>query len=434
MLPPLKEGQKLDLNELTAIERFTRAPARYTEAGLVKVLEEKGIGRPSTYAPTISKIMEENRGYVVRESRDGDERAYRVLTLSNNQVASKTKTEMAGAVKNRLFPTEIGMTVSDFLEENFDRIMDYGFTSSIEARFDHIADGKEEWTKMLRDFYDPFHKDVLVITETAERVTKERILGKDPETGRTILTRLSRRGPVIQIGAPDELLPDEKPRYANFPPGMNMDDIELEGALKLFELPKTLGEYKDEPVIVGAGRYGPYVRWGDQYVSLGRNADPHEVDFEMAMVKVKEKEEENRPIATYEGEPVTKGKGRFGPFIKWQKLFVNVPVRYDWESLTEAEALELLKAKIEKEANRYIHNWESEKISIQNGRWGPFIKYGKVNVKLPKVDDAKMTPEQAKELTLEDVKAIIEEDLPGSFSKEKAKAKAKPKPKPKKKK
>ncbi|MEL7222331.1 MAG: type I DNA topoisomerase, partial [Bacteroidota bacterium] len=255
MLPPLKEGQQLDLNELTAIERFTRPPSRYTEAGLVKVLEEKGIGRPSTYAPTISKIMEENRGYVIRESREGDEREYRVLTLANNEVASKTKTEMAGAVKNRLFPTEIGMTVSDFLEENFDRIMDYGFTSTIEARFDHIADGKEDWTKMLRDFYDPFHKDVQIITETAERVTKERVLGKDPETGRTVLTRLSRRGPVLQIGAPDELLPDEKPRYANFPPGVNMEDIDLEGALKLFELPKTLGEYKGDPVIVGAGRY-----------------------------------------------------------------------------------------------------------------------------------------------------------------------------------
>ncbi|MEL7220365.1 MAG: topoisomerase C-terminal repeat-containing protein, partial [Bacteroidota bacterium] len=190
---------------------------------------------------------------------------------------------------------------------------------------------------------------------------------------------------------------------------------------------KTLGEYKGDPVIVGAGRYGPYVRWGDQYISLGRKADPHAVDLEMAMVKVKEKEEENRPIAMHEGEPVTKGKGRFGPFIKWQKLFVNVPKRYDWDTLTEEEAIELLKAKIEKEANRYIHNWEGEKISVQNGRWGPFIKFGKVNVKLPKVDGAKMTPEQAKELTLEQVKDIIEEDLPGTFSKPKSKTKKKKK-------
>ena len=418
MLPPLEKGQLLDLDTLLATERYTRPPARYTEAGLVKDLEEKGIGRPSTYAPTISKIMEDNRGYVVSESRDGEERAFRVLTLQNNTVRAETQTEMAGAVKNRLFPTEIGMTVSDFLEEYFVRIMDYGFTSKIEARFDDIAEGKEDWTKMMHEFYGPFHDDVMEITESAERVTKERILGKDPETGKTVLTRLSRRGPVIQIGAPDELIPDEKPRYANFPPGVNMDDIDLEGALKLFELPKVLGVYQDKEVSVGAGRYGPYVRWGDAYISLGRGADPHEVDLEAAMVMVKVKEKEDKPLATYEGHPITKGKGRFGPFIKWQKLFVNVPKKYDWDTISGEEAIELLQTKVEKEANRYIQNWEAEKISIQNGRWGPFIKFGKQNVKLPKVGDEKMDAEQAGELSLEQVKAIIETELPGSFKKE----------------
>lgn len=431
MLPPLSEGQQLPLNILTATESFTRAPARFTEAGLVKALEEKGIGRPSTYAPTISKIMEENRGYVVRESRDGVDRDFRVMTLQNDSVKAETKTEKAGAVKNRLFPTEIGITVSDFLEEHFDTIMEYGFTGDIEERFDNVAEGKEDWTKMLREFYDPFHTNVQVITETAERVTKERIIGADPETGRTILVRLSRRGPVVQMGAPDELLPDEKPRYANLPAGMEMDDIDLEIALKLFELPKNLGEFEDKEVIVGVGRYGPYVRWGDAFISLGRGADPHAVDLEMALEKIAVKKKEDEPIAFHEEDSVTKGKGRFGPFIKWRKLFVNVPKRYDWDNLTEAEALELLKAKIEKEANRYIQQWDAENISIQNGRWGPFIKYGKVNVKLPKVDKEKMTPEQAKELSLEDVKAIIEEDLPGSFSNKKAKAKPKAKPKAK---
>lgn len=427
MLPPLNEGQVLPLQILTATERFTRPPARYTEAGLVKALEEKGIGRPSTYAPTISKIMEENRGYVVRDSREGFEREYRVITLENNAVQLATETEKAGTVKNRLFPTEIGMTVSDFLEENFDRIMDYSFTSKIEQRFDDVADGKEEWTKMLREFYEPFHDHVQEITETAERVTKERIIGKDPETGKTVLTRLSRRGPVIQMGAPDELLPDEKPRYANLPNGMEMEDITLEIALKLFELPKTLGEYEGKEVIVGVGRFGPYVRWGEDYISLGRKADPHEVDFDLAKEKIEIKKEEDRPIAHHEGDPVTKGKGRFGPFIKWRKLFVNVPKRYDWDNLTEEEALELLKAKIEKEANRYIHRWDDEDISVQNGRWGPFIKYGKQNVKLPKVGKEKMNQEQAKELTLEQVKAIIEEELPGSFPKGGKKKKAKKK-------
>ena len=429
MLPPLNEGQVLPLQTLTATERFTRAPARYTEAGLVKALEEKGIGRPSTYAPTISKIMEENRGYVVRESRDGVDREYRILTLENNNVTVKTDSEKAGAVKNRLFPTEMGMTVSDFLEEYFDRIMDYSFTSQIERRFDNVADGQEQWTKMLREFYEPFHDNVQVITETAERVTKERIIGQDPETGRTVLTRLSRRGPVIQLGAPDELLPDEKPRYANLPNGMEMEDVTLEIALKLFELPKTLGNYEEKEVVIGVGRYGPYVRWGEAYISLGRNADPHAVDMDMAIEKIEVKKEEDRPLAFHEGEPITKGKGRFGPFIKWQKLFVNVPKKYDWENLTEEEAIELLKAKIEKEANRYIQRWDDEQISIQNGRWGPFIKYGKQNVKLPKVGKEKMNGEQAKELTLEQVKAIIEEELPGSFPKDGGKKKKKAKKK-----
>ncbi|MEL6659035.1 MAG: type I DNA topoisomerase [Bacteroidota bacterium] len=427
MLPPLTEGQVLPLNNLTATERFTRPPARYTEAGLVKALEEKGIGRPSTYAPTISKIMEENRGYVVRESRDGVDRSYRIITLENDAVEVKTDSEKAGAVKNRLFPTEMGMTVSDFLEEYFDRIMDYGFTSEIEERFDNVAGGREQWTKMLREFYEPFHDNVQVIIETAERVTKERIIGQDPDTGRTVLTRLSRRGPVIQMGAPDELLPDEKPRYANLPDGMEMEDVTLEIALKLFELPKTLGEYEDKEVVIGVGRYGPYVRWGEAFISLGRRTDPHSVDMDAAIEKIEIKKEEDRPLAFHEGEPVTKGKGRFGPFIKWQKLFVNVPKKYDWENLTEEEAIELLKAKIEKEANRYVQRWDDEDISIQNGRWGPFIKYGKQNVKLPKVGKEKMTSEQAKELTLEQVKEIIEEELPGSFTKEKKKKKTKKK-------
>ncbi len=432
MLPPLKKGQVLPLEVMTATERYTRPPARYTEAGLVKALEEKGIGRPSTYAPTISKIMEENRGYVVKDPKDGVERNYRVLTLKSNAIDAVTKTEITGAVKNRLSPTEMGMTVTDFLDEHFDRIMDYSFTVDIERRFDGIADGKEEWRKMMKEFYTPFHADVEYITENAPRVTKERILGKDPASGHTVLTRLSRNGPVLQIGAPDELGEDQKPRYANFPPGVSMDDIDLEGALKLFELPKKLGEYDGLEVTVGSGRYGPFIKWGDQYISLGRQADPHSVDFEQAMVLVLEKKKENTPITTYEGHPITKGKGRFGPYLKWQKIFVNVPKRYDWETISAEDSLELLKAKIEKEANRYIHNWEKEKISVQNGRWGPFIKFGKVNVKLPKIGKEKMTPEQAKELTFEDVKKIIEEELPGSFKEKKKATRKKPAAKKKK--
>ena len=415
MLPPLKEGQNLPLKVMTATERFTRPPARYTEASLVKELEEKGIGRPSTYAPTISKIMEEGRGYVVKESRDGEERSYQVLTLKGGAIEAETQTEITGAVKNRLFPTDMGMTVSDFLEEHFANIMEYSFTADIEEKFDDIAEGGEEWTEMLRAFYHPFHADVEKTLEEADRVTRERILGTDPESGRTVLTRLSRRGPVIQLGAPEELDEGEKPRYANFPPGMSMEDIDLEGALKLFELPKDLGSYEGQDVSVGAGRYGPYVKWGDKYISLARGEDPHGVDMERAKELILEKKKADEPLATYKGEPITKGKGRFGPFVKWKSTYANVPKKYDFDNLSGADAITLLEAKLEKEANRYIQQWESEKISIENGRWGPFIRFGKKNVKLPKVGSDKMTAEQAKELSLDDVKEIIEAELPGSF-------------------
>ncbi|RME98634.1 MAG: type I DNA topoisomerase, partial [Bacteroidetes bacterium] len=401
MLPPLQKGQVLPLRELVATERFTRPPARYTEAGLVKALEEKGIGRPSTYAPTISKIMEEKRGYVVRKSLEGEERQFQVLSLRNNHISTETKTELAGAVKNRLFPTEIGTAVVEFLDEHFKRIMDYDFTVDIEERFDKIAEGKEDWVEMLRNFYGPFHADVEHILENAGRVTKERILGIDPETGRTVLTRLSRNGPVLQLGKPEELLPDEKPRYASLPPGASMEDMDLAQALKLFELPKTLGEVDGLEVVVNNGRFGPYIKWGDTFISLAKGEDPHSVGLERARALIAAKKEADRPVLLYEGEPVTKGKGRFGPFLKWKNLFVNVPKRYDFDRLSQEDILELLKAKIEKEANRYIQRWDDENISIQNGRWGPFIKFGKQNVKLPRVNKEKMTAEQAKELTLE---------------------------------
>jgi DNA topoisomerase-1 len=362
---------------------------------------------------------------VVKENRDGEERQFRILTLQNGAILGKTDTEMTGAFKNRLVPTDMGMTVSDFLGEHFSNIMDYSFTANIEERFDHIADGKEDWRKMLSDFYEPFHADVERTLEEAERVTKERILGKDPETGRTILTRLSRRGPVIQMGTPEELGEDEKPRYANFPPGLSMEDVDLAQALKLFELPKQFDDYEGKEVLIGAGRFGPYVKWGDQYISLPRGEDPYGVDRDRAIELIKDKKKADEPLATYKGFPITKGKGRFGPFVKWQKTYANVNKKYDFDNLTGAEALEILEAKLEKEANRYIQQWEKEKISIENGRWGPFIRFGRKNVKLPKVGSEKMNAEQAKELTLEDVKEIIEAELPGSFKEKKAKAKKK---------
>ena len=421
MLPPLKRGQILQLNNMSATERFTRPPARFTEAALVKKLEELGIGRPSTYAPTISKIMEEGRGYVTKESREGVERKYTVLNLAGGQISKKQDSEVTGTVKNRLFPSDLGITVSDFLDEHFDKIMDYNFTAGIEKKFDRIATGGQEWTKMLNEFYGPFHATVEDTLENAERATGERILGKDPETGRTLLTRITRNGPVAQIGTQEELEEGEKPKYANLRPGQSIETITAEEALKLFELPRVLGNYMNEEISVGAGRYGPYIKYGEKkFVSIPRTEDPLKISMERAKELINEKEKAEAPVGTYKGLPIQKGKGRFGPFLKWNNLFVNIPRRFDPETIELEQMHELIEAKVQKEANRYIHQWPDEKITVENGRWGPYIKFKKKNVKIPKKNDGtRVTSEEAKDYTLEDVKKLIELEIPDAFAKKK---------------
>ncbi|MFN7326434.1 MAG: type I DNA topoisomerase [Chitinophagales bacterium] len=428
MLPPLVVGQALQLNEMTATERFTRPAARFTEAGLVKKLEELGIGRPSTYAPTISKIMEENRGYVVKESRPGEERPYRVMTLQNDQIKSHLAKEMTGATKNVLYPTDMGMMVTDFLDGHFDKIMDYGFTAGIENRFDDIAAGKVEWAKVIDDFYKPFHVLVEHTLVAADRVSGERILGLDPVSGRTVLVRMSKLGkPVIQIGTGEELEEKEKPRYANLRVGQNLETLTLQEALSAFALPRSLGEFQGQEVTVNTGRYGPYVKFGEStYVNLGKMDDPFEITAERAVELIKAKLEADRPAGEYLNIPYTIGKGRFGPFLKWGDLYVNIPKSISPEHITAAEAAQLIAAKVEKESNKYIHLWEEEKISVENGRYGPYIKFGKVMLNLPKVEGAKMTADQARALTLADVKEIIEKEIPGAFEK-KTKSKSKKK-------
>ncbi len=437
ILPPLKVGQVLDLSVMNATERFTRPPARYTEAGLVKKLEELGIGRPSTYAPTISKIMEANRGYVSKESSDGVERKFQVLTLQKGEIAKKTETEMTGVFKNRLVPSDMGMLVVDFLSEHFGDIMNYSFTADIEKHFDIIASGGEEWSKMLGDFYTPFHANVEETLENADRATGERILGKDPVSGRTLLVRMSRFGPLVQIGQPEELEEDEKPKYANLRPGQSIETIDMESALELFKLPKTLGQYKEQEVIVGVGRFGPYVRFGESFISLDKGEDPMGVEMDRAIELIEIKKKADAPIGTYKGLPITKGKGRFGPFVKWNDMFINIPRKFDPDTITLDETYTLIEAKIEKEANRYINRWEDMGIDIENGRWGPFIRFKKKSIKIPKIDGEKVTSEMAKDITLEEVKKMIEAEIPDAFASKKkakpaAKAKAKPKAKAKK--
>lgn len=417
MLPPLSVGQVLALNEMSAVERFTRPPARYTEASLVKKLEELGIGRPSTYAPTISKIMEANRGYVSKEVRDGVERSYKIMKLKDGQVNTTTDTETTGAIKNRLVPSDLGMLVSDFLSEHFSNIMTYSFTAEIEKNFDHIASGGQQWNDMIDEFYQPFHATVEDTLENADRATGERILGKDPESGRTLLVRMSRFGPLVQIGNQEELGEDEKPRYANLRPGQSLETINFDEALELFKLPKNLGDYQGHEVIIGVGRYGPYVKYDGSFISLGRGTDPLEVTKEQAIELIEEKKKADAPVGTYKGLPITKGKGRFGPFLKWNEMFINIPRRFDPETITHDEMYELIAAKIEKEANRYIHKWDDLKIAVENGRWGPFIRFGKKSIKIPKIDGQRVTSEQAKEYTLEDVKKMIEAEIPDAFTK-----------------
>lgn len=409
MLPPLRKGQKLDLKSMTAKESFTRPPARYTEASLVKKLEEQGIGRPSTYAPTIEKIMEEGRGYVTKESREGEERKFSILTLADNRITEKQDTEITGATKNRLYPSDMGMVVTDFLEEHFEKIMDYDFTANIEKEFDAIADGNLEWQAMLSRFYGPFHQSVEQTLEEADRFKGERILGIDPETGLQIIARISRFGkPLVQKGHFDELEEGKKPDYANLKIGQSIDTLTLEDALQLFELPREFEPFEGKAVVVTSGRYGPYMKWGDQNISIPRGEDPYQVTQERAYQLIREKKEADKPVITYKGEPVTKGKGRFGPFLKVGSLYVNIPKRYDPDNLTQDEMIGLIENKIEKEANRYIQKWDKEKIALENGRWGPFIRYKRKSISLPrKSDGEKYTKEELMEWTLEDVMKIV---------------------------
>jgi len=407
MLPPLKIGQKLDLNEMTGTERYTRPPARYTEAGLVKKLEELGIGRPSTYAPTITKIMEADRGYVIKENKEGEDRNYAIIQLKNGKITHKTGKEKTGAIKNHLVPTDMGMVVTDFLEEHFDNVMDYSFTADVENELDTIAEGKMEWRSMLRKFYTPFHELVDETIETADRAKGRRDLGVDPKTGYKVLVQLTRFGPVVQIGDREELPEGEKPKFANLKRGQSMETINFDEAMELFQLPKTLGDYQGEEVLVNNGRYGPYVKYGDSYVNIPRGEDPLDMELNRAIELIKQKQKEDAPILQYKGMPVTKGKGRFGPFIKWNDMFINVSKKYDFDNLSKEDITELIDAKVKKEENRFVKQWPEENIAIENGRWGPFIRFKKKSYKLPRENGKAMTSERAETLSLEEVKKII---------------------------
>ena len=413
MLPNMKNGESLENNYITATERFTRPPYRYTEAALVKQLEELGIGRPSTYAPTISTIV--SRNYVEKGSIEGSEREYLQVTLQNQKLKEKVLTETIGSDKGKLVPTDIGMIVNDFLVENFENILDYNFTAKVEQDFDDIAEGKEEWTKMMKNFYADFHPHVKHVEENAERESGERILGEHPESGRTVLVRLGKYGPMAQIGAPE----DEEKKFASLRPDQQLHLVTFEEVLDLFKLPKTLGIFENEEVEVNNGRFGPYVRFGKLFISIPKGMDPLDIDMSFAKELIDEKKRADAPIYIFDEKPVQKGVGRFGPFIKWDNMFINVNKKYDFDNLSDEDIIELIEDKKKKESEKLIQEWPEEKIKIEKARWGRFnIIKGKTKVELPK-------DTQADKMTLEEVKDILSKKSPKKKTAAKKKTTAK---------
>lgn len=392
MLPTLKEGEPLTNKNITATERFTRPQPRYTEASLVKKLEELGIGRPSTYAPTISTIQ--NRGYVERSTLEGELRNYQLLRLVNNTIEKKTLTERVGADKGKLIPTDIGSVVNDFLVAHFDTIMDYNFTANVENSFDLIAEGSENWTEMLGKFYTHFHPIVENVEKNSGRETGERLLGTDPKTGRPLSVRLGRYGAMAQIGNPEDA---EKPIYASLLAGMSIETITFEEALKLFELPRHLGIVDGKNVEVNVGKFGPYVHYGDTYISLAKGEDVFSVTLERAKELISEKKKADAPIAFYEGAEVTKGVGRFGPFIKWNNIYINVTKKYNFDRLCPKDVEELIESKLQKEQEKVVKQWDEGEIRLEKARWGRYtLIKGKTKIELPKETDVEtFSKEQA---------------------------------------
>ena len=406
LLPKVTVGDQLALKSMTATQRFTRPPYRFSEASLVKKLEELGIGRPSTYAPTISTVQ--NRGYIEKGNSEGTQRTYLQLHLEEQTLKEAMLTEMVGANKGKLVPTDIGMIVNDFLVTNFKSILDFNFTAQVEQSFDDIANGTKEWTDMLNVFYNAFHPTVEEVKEKAQRESGERVLGEDPKSGRVVKVRLGKFGPIAQIGESEE---EEKPVFASLNPDQQLGTITFEEALRLFELPKSLGNFKEEEVIVNNGRFGPYVKFNNKFISLPKGLLPSDLDLATAIELIKEKEKADAPIYHHNDLPVSKGVGRFGPFLKWSGMFINVNKSYDFDNLSEQDIVKLIEDKIQKEKDKVIHDWSEEGIRVEKARWGRSnIIKGKQKVELSKEIDAK-------QLSLEEAIQYLEAQKPSKRKK-----------------
>ena len=409
ILPDVKIGDNLKLNSMESIQRFSRPPSRYTEASLVRKLEELGIGRPSTYAPTISTIQA--RGYILKGENEGIERNYKKIKLEQEKISSTIATEKVSSEKGKLIPSDIGIIVNDFLVNNFEEILNYNFTALVEKNFDKIASGNEDWSKMIENFYTKFQPVVEDVKENASRESGERILGEDPKSGRIVRVRLGKFGPIAQIGVADD---DEKPVFASLQVNQTLESISLEEALILFKLPRKVGDYDGNEITANNGRFGPYIKYADSFVSIPRNISPFDIDLDMAIELIQEKEKANLPIHEYKNFPVTKGKGRFGPFIKWNNLFINVNNKFDFENLSLEDIEFLIDDKLKKEEEKIIKVWETENIKIEKARWGRYkIIHEKGFVELSKDSDPS-------KFSLNEVKNIISQNK-SSRSKKKTK-------------
>lgn len=348
LLPPLKKGQVLVHQGIMATERFTQRPARYTEASLVRKLEELGIGRPSTYAPTISTIQQ--REYVEKGEKAGEERSFDTLTLKDNKITDITRTEITGAEKSKLFPTDTGTVVNDFLTEYFPDILDYNFTASVEKEFDEVAEGEKAWTAIMKNFYEGFHTSVVTtLAIKTERKVGERLLGEEPGTGKPVSVKIGRFGPVVQIGSADD---EEKPRFAQMKKGMSMETITLEEAMELFKLPRKLGEYEGKTVTIGVGRFGPYIQHNSKYVSLPKDLDPMEVTMEesIELILAKREAEAKKHIKSFEEAELEILNGRYGPYITYQGSNYKIPKDVVPQDLNLETCLEIVKLQAEKAA------------------------------------------------------------------------------------
>ncbi len=365
ILPAFSVGDQVKVIDISGSQHFTEPPPRYTEASLVKTLEEYDIGRPSTYASIIQTLL--NREYVLSEQR-------------------------------RLFPTTMGKIVNNFLTKHFARYVDYHFTANLEDELDAVAEGSEDWLDLLDNFWRDFSANIAEKKDVSrEEVMQARELGADPKTGKPVSVRYGRYGPFVQIGTKDD---EEKPQFASLTGKMKFDEVDLSAALELFRLPLNLGEYKGKTVEVNEGRYGPYVKYDDKYISLGRGVNPLTVDYEQAVAAIVAKQKADAPIAEYEGMPVQKGAGRFGPFLKWNGIFINVNKKYDFDNLSQTDVETLIEDKKRKEREKVIHNWEDVGIRVEKARWGRFnVIQGKTKVELGKDFDVQsLTPAAAQQL------------------------------------